>query len=93
MKTEGGGQRGGRSQEKDGGMHGGGLESQERRLGRDHGAQGAWGGQKGVRGLSGKPTDTEEANDTDKRTGKGVFLYSELSATNMAQGPHRDHGG
>ena len=42
---------------------------------------------------SGKSADTGWANDTDKHTGKGVFLYSELRATNMAQGPHRGHGG
>lgn len=35
--------------------------------------------------------DTEEANDTHKHTGKGVFLYSEPSDTTMAQGPHREH--
>lgn len=35
---------------------------------------------------SGKPKDTEEAKDTDKHTQKGVFLYSEPSATAMAQG-------
>lgn len=42
---------------------------------------------------SGKPMDTEEAKDTDKHTGKGVFLSSEPSATTVAQGPHREHRG
>lgn len=32
--------------------------------------------------------DTEEAKDTDKHTQKGVFPYSEPSATAMARGPH-----
>lgn len=40
---------------------------------------------------SGKPMDTGEANSTGEHIGKGLILYSELGATNMAQGPPRDH--
>lgn len=68
-------------------------ESQKKRLGWENIARSLGRGKDTVLGQcsSGKAVDTDEANDTDKHIGKGVFLYSEPSATTLAQGPHREH--
>lgn len=51
MKTRGGRQRGGRSQEKEGRMHGTGLRIIGKEVGTgDHGGRGAWGGEKRMQG-------------------------------------------
>lgn len=92
-ETSGGGQRC-RSQKKEGGMHGARLRITEKETGMTECSKELGVGRRyWMLGQcsSGKPTDTEEANDTDKHTRKGVFLYSEPSATTMAQGPHREH--
>lgn len=66
-------------------------KSQGRRQGQEEGGEKRMQGQAGAH--RGSPGLLGRGMTQDEHTGKGVFLYSELSATNMAQGPHRDHGG
>lgn len=92
LGSRGGGQMGGRSQEKEGGMHGAGLEIAGMEAGTgDCGGRGAWGGEKRTQGLGrcplGKPTNTEEEKDTGEHTRKGAFLHSRAECNKYGTGP------